>query len=126
MYPYAFIDTKSASPSPNNKPDIKNKFKYLPETNNTSTFKFLNISGIKPQITGEEIISPDVSIPVTRVTSWIKSGYSNRRVNTGVTTTIIFGPIGALGFLGKINHFSFFVFHFLLFLIITQHKSTQS
>ena len=53
------------------------------------------------QITGEEIISPDVSIPVTRVTSWIKSGYSNRRVNTGVTTTIIFGPIGALGFLER-------------------------
>ncbi|MBO6971992.1 MAG: hypothetical protein JJ840_08495 [Prochlorococcus marinus CUG1431] len=61
------------------------------------------------QITGEEIISPDVSIPVTRVTSWIKSGYSNRRVNTGVTTTIIFGPIGALGFLGKKHRYSFIV-----------------
>jgi hypothetical protein len=61
------------------------------------------------QITGEEIISPDVSIPVTRVTSWIKSGYSNRRVNTGVTTTIIFGPLGALGFLGKKHRYSFIV-----------------
>ncbi len=61
------------------------------------------------QITGEEIISPEVSIPVTRVTSWIKSGYSNRRVNTGVTTTILFGPIGALGFLGKKHRYSFIV-----------------
>ena len=61
------------------------------------------------QITGEEIISPDVSIPVTRVTSWIKSGYSNRRINTGVTTTIIFGQLGALGFLGKKHRYSFIV-----------------
>ena len=61
------------------------------------------------QITGEEIISPDATIPVTRVTSWIKSGYSNRRVNTGVTTTIIFGPLGALGFLSKKHRYSFIV-----------------
>ena len=61
------------------------------------------------QITGEEIISPDVSIPVTRVTSWIKSGYSNRRINTGVTTTIIFWPLGALGFLGKKHRYSFII-----------------
>ena len=61
------------------------------------------------QITGEEVISPDVSIPITRVTSWIKSGYSNRRVNTGVTTTILFGPLGALGFLSKKHRYSFIV-----------------
>ena len=61
------------------------------------------------QITGEEIISPEVIIPVTRVTSWIKSGYSNRRVNTGVTTTILFGPLGALGFLSKKHRYSFIV-----------------
>ena len=61
------------------------------------------------QITGEEIISPEATIPVTRVTSWIKSGYSNRRVNTGVTTTIIFGPLGALGFLSKKHRYSFIV-----------------
>ena len=61
------------------------------------------------QITGEEIISPEVTIPVTRVTSWIKSGYSNRRVNTGVTTTILFGPLGALGFLSKKHRYSFIV-----------------
>ncbi len=61
------------------------------------------------QITGEEVISPDVSIPITRVTSWLKSGYSNRRVNTGVTTTILFGPLGALGFLSKKHRYSFIV-----------------
>ena len=61
------------------------------------------------EITGEAISSPDVSIPVTRVTSWVKSGYSNRRVNTGVTTTIIFGPLGALGFLSKKHRYSFIV-----------------
>ena len=61
------------------------------------------------EITGEEISSPDVSIPVTRVTSWVKSGYSNRRVNTGVTTTILFGPLGALGFLSKKHRYSFIV-----------------
>ena len=61
------------------------------------------------QITGEEIISPEVIIPITRVTSWIKSGYSHRRVNTGVTTTIIFGPLGALGFLSKKHRYSFII-----------------
>ena len=55
------------------------------------------------------MISPEVSIPITRVTSWIKSGYSNRRVNTGVTTTILFGPLGALGFLSKKHRYSFIV-----------------
>ena len=61
------------------------------------------------EITGEEISSPEVSIPITRVTSWVKSGYSNRRVNTGVTTTILFGPLGALGFLSKKHRYSFIV-----------------
>ena len=61
------------------------------------------------QITGEEIISPEVTIPITRVTSWIKSGYSNRRINTGVTTTILFGPLGALGFLSKKHRYSFII-----------------
>ena len=61
------------------------------------------------EITGEEISSPEVSIPVTRVTSWVKSGYSNRRVNTGVTTTILFGPLGALGFLSKKHRYSFII-----------------
>ena len=64
---------------------------------------------VQIQITGEEIISPEVSIPITRVTSWIKSGYSNRRVNTGVTTTILFGPLGALGFLSKKHRYSFII-----------------
>jgi len=61
------------------------------------------------EITGEEISSPEVTIPITRVTSWVKSGYSNRRVNTGVTTTILFGPLGALGFLSKKHRYSFII-----------------
>ncbi len=61
------------------------------------------------ELTGEAISSPEVSIPLTRVTSWVKSGYSNRRVNTGVTTTILFGPLGALGFLSKKHRYSFVV-----------------
>ena len=61
------------------------------------------------EITGEEINSPDTTIPISRVTSWIKSGYSNRRVNTGITTTILFGPLGALGFLSKKHRYSFIV-----------------
>ena len=60
-------------------------------------------------VTGEAISSPEVSIPVSRITSWVKSGYSNRRVNTGVTTTILFGPLGALGFLSKKHRYSFIV-----------------
>ncbi len=60
-------------------------------------------------ITGELVSSPEVSIPVSRVTSWIKSGYSNRRINTGVTTTILFGPLGALGFLSKKHRYSFII-----------------
>ncbi len=61
------------------------------------------------QITGEEVISPEVTIPITRITSWLKSGYSNRRINTGVTTTILFGPLGALGFLSKKHRYSFII-----------------
>lgn len=61
------------------------------------------------ELSGESISSPDASIPLTRVTSWVKSGYSNRRINTGVTTTIIFGPLGALGFLSKKHRYSFVV-----------------
>ncbi len=61
------------------------------------------------EITGEEISSPEVTIPITRVTSWVKSGYSNRRINTGVTTTILFGPLGALGFLSKKHRYSFII-----------------
>ena len=80
-----------------------------PETVEKQIKKAFKKCRVPIQITGEEIISPEVTIPVTRVTSWIKSGYSSRRVNTGVTTTILFGPIGALGFLSKKHRYSFIV-----------------
>ena len=87
----------------------RNSDNTLPDTVERRIKKAFKQCRVPIQITGEEIISPEVTIPVTRVTSWIKSGYSNRRVNTGVTTTILFGPLGALGFLGKKHSFSFIV-----------------
>ena len=91
----------------NYKPKVKKN--SPPETVEKQIKKAFKKCRVPIQITGEEIISPEVTIPVTRVTSWIKSGYSNRRVNTGVTTTIIFGPLGALGFLSKKHRYSFIV-----------------
>ena len=87
----------------------KNQKNGPPDTVERRIKKAFKKCRVPIQITGEEIISPEVTIPVTRVTSWIKSGYSNRRVNTGVTTTIIFGPLGALGFLSKKHRYSFIV-----------------
>ena len=87
----------------------KNQKNGPPDTVERRIKKAFKNCRVPIQITGEEIISPEVTIPVTRVTSWIKSGYSNRRVNTGVTTTIIFGPLGALGFLSKKHRYSFIV-----------------
>ena len=93
----------------NFKPRKKTSQNALPDTVERRVKKAFKKCRVPIQITGEEIISPDVSIPVTRVTSWVKSGYSNRRVNTGVTTTILFGPLGALGFLSKKHRYSFIV-----------------
>ena len=87
----------------------KNQKNGPPDTVERRIKKAFKKCRVPIQITGEEIISPEVTIPVTRVTSWIKSGYSNRRVNTGVTTTILFGPLGALGFLSKKHRYSFIV-----------------
>jgi hypothetical protein len=50
-----------------------------------------------------EISTPSGSIPPTRVAFWSISGDSKTSVGTGVTTTILFGGIGLLGFLAK-NH----------------------
>ncbi len=58
-------------------------------------------------IDGEAISSPNTTIPVTRVTSWVGGGSSKTRVGVGVATTIIFGPIGLLGFLAKKHAYSF-------------------
>ena len=88
---------------------VRKKEKGLPDTVERRIKTAFKKCRVPIEITGEEISSPDVSIPVTRVTSWVKSGYSNRRVNTGVTTTILFGPLGALGFLSKKHRYSFIV-----------------
>ena len=91
----------------NYKPKVKKN--SPPETVEKQIKKAFKKCRVPIQITGEEIISPEVTIPITRVTSWVKSGYSSRRVNTGVTTTILFGPIGALGFLSKKHRYSFII-----------------
>ena len=93
----------------NFKPRKKFSQKGPPDTVERRIKKAFKKCRVPIEITGEEISSPEVSIPVTRVTSWVKSGYSNRRVNTGVTTTILFGPLGALGFLSKKHRYSFIV-----------------
>jgi len=61
------------------------------------------------EVTPEAITSPETSIPMSKVTSWVKTGYSHRRVNTGVTTTILFGPLGALSFISKKHQYSFLI-----------------
>ena len=81
----------------------------LPDTPERRIKKAFKKCRVLIEISGEKISSPETSIPLTRVTSWIKSGYSNRRVNTGVTTTILFGPLGALGFLSKKHRYSFII-----------------
>ncbi len=59
------------------------------------------------EVTGTEIISPSVTIPISRVTMWIGGGDSKTRVGTGVTTTILFGPLGLMGFLAKKHEYSY-------------------
>jgi len=92
----------------NYKPDFRKK-SGPPDSVDRRIKKAFKNCRVPIAITGEAISSPEVSIPITRVTSWVKSGYSNRRVNTGVTTTILFGPLGALGFLSKKHRYSFIV-----------------
>ena len=93
----------------NYKPRKKTSQNGPPDTVERRIKKAFKKCRVPIEITGEEISSPEVTIPITRVTSWVKSGYSNRRINTGVTTTIIFGPLGALGFLSKKHRYSFII-----------------
>jgi hypothetical protein len=60
-------------------------------------------------VTPNEIISPYGSIPAGRVTNWGGGGNSEARVGVGVATTIIFGPLGLLGFLAKKHDYNFLV-----------------
>ena len=59
------------------------------------------------EIDGEAISSPNTTIPVTRVTSWVGGGSSKTNVAAGTFTTILLGPIGLLGFLAKNHAYSF-------------------
>ena len=93
----------------NYKPRKKTSQNGPPDTVERRIKKAFKKCRVPIEITGEEISSPEVSIPITRVTSWVKCGYSIRRVISGVTTTIIFGPLGALGFLSKKHRYSFIV-----------------
>ena len=56
-----------------------------------------------------EITSPYGAIPTSRVTNWGGGGDSSTQVGTGVATTILFGPIGLLGFLAKSHDYNFVV-----------------
>lgn len=60
-------------------------------------------------VSATEIRSPFGTIPTTRVTNWGGGGDSNTSVGTGVATTVLFGPIGLLGFLAKNHDFNFLV-----------------
>ena len=56
-------------------------------------------------VTGDIISGPGVSIPTNQVTTWGMGGSSKTSVGTGVATTIVFGPLGLLGFLAKNDRF---------------------
>lgn len=60
-------------------------------------------------LSASEIRSPFGSIKPQRVTDWGGGGDSNTSVGTGVATTILFGPIGLLGFMAKNHDFNFIV-----------------
>lgn len=60
-------------------------------------------------ITGDRISSGSLSLPSHRVTSWIMGGNSETDVTSGVITTVIFGPLGLLGFAGKKHDYNFTV-----------------
>ena len=116
VYAGAYKSTCPAKKLAKIEAEIREKYKPrktsqngVPDTVENRLKKAFKKCRVLIQITGEEITSPEVSIPITRVTSWVKSGYSNRRVNTGVTTTILFGPLGALGFLSKKHRYSFII-----------------
>ena len=58
-------------------------------------------------VSPESISTPYGSIVPSRVTYWGSTGDSSTSVGTGVATTILFGGIGLLGFLGKNHEYSF-------------------
>ena len=61
------------------------------------------------RLSTDGITTPIGSIPPSRITYWSVNGESSTSVGTGVVTTIIFGPIGLLGFLAKKHNYDFAV-----------------
>jgi hypothetical protein len=60
-------------------------------------------------VSASEIRSPYGSIKLQRVTDWGGGGDRDTAVGAGIATTILFGPIGLLGFLAKNHDFNFIV-----------------
>ena len=61
------------------------------------------------RLSTDGITTPIGSIPPSRITYWSVNGESSSTVGLGVATTILFGPIGLLGFLGKKQKYDFSV-----------------
>ena len=60
-------------------------------------------------INGRQINTPLGTIPAKRVTQWGLTGKSKTNISTGVWTTVLFGPLGLLGFAAKHSDYNFLV-----------------
>ena len=58
-------------------------------------------------VTPQSVSTGYISIPTERITYWGNIGDTKTSVGTGVATTIVFGPIGLLGFLAKNHEYNF-------------------
>tara|TARA_Y100001968_G_scaffold71728_1_gene62961 strand:+ start:179 stop:709 length:531 start_codon:yes stop_codon:yes gene_type:complete len=56
-----------------------------------------------------QISSPYGIIPAKRVTQWGSTGKSKTNISTGITTSVLLGPIGLLGFFAKHHDYNFLV-----------------
>ena len=61
------------------------------------------------KINANQIESTYGNIPITRVSLWGGGGTSRQSTATGVATTVIFGPLGLLGFTAKNHDYNFFI-----------------
>ncbi len=77
---------------------------------NAATYDAL-CGGVKCSISvdNQRISAPTGSIPAKRVTQWGITGKSKTNVTNGVVTTVVFGPLGLLGFLAKHHDYNFLV-----------------
>lgn len=55
------------------------------------------------------IHSPTQHIPSGRVTKWTQAGSSSTDIATGLATTVVFGPLGLLGFAAQNHDYNFVV-----------------